>query len=89
MVIGVTSQNCFSAIEHLVCYLEKVTEAAPGLPMYYYHIPCRTGVKCECYSYPCVSLVGSLPVSSTGWLGVYMLHVYCMYVTMFAWENVI
>ena len=34
-------------IEHLVSYLEKVSEAAPDLPMFYYHIPIMTGVNCE------------------------------------------
>lgn len=33
-----------SSIVHLVTCLEKVCEAASSIPMYYYHIPARTGV---------------------------------------------
>ena len=33
--------------DNLILYLSKVGEAAPTLPMYYYHIPDMTGVKCK------------------------------------------
>ena len=36
----------FFSPDHLIMYLESVAEVAPHLPMYYYHIPFRTGVRC-------------------------------------------
>ena len=33
--------------DNLALYLSKVGEAAPSLPMYYYHIPTMTGVNCK------------------------------------------
>ena len=36
-----------SALEHLILCMEKVVEAAPQLPLFYYHIPSMTGVTCE------------------------------------------
>jgi len=38
-------------IEHLILCMEKVVEAAPQLPLFYYHIPSMTGVTCECSLY--------------------------------------
>lgn len=38
-----------SALEHLILCMEKVVEAAPQLPLFYYHIPSMTGVTCECF----------------------------------------
>ena len=35
----------FSYVDALVLYLQKVGEAAPNTPMYYYHIPDITGVR--------------------------------------------
>ena len=40
-----------SALEHLILYMEKVAEAAPRLPLFYYHIPAMTGVTCQCSLY--------------------------------------
>ena len=39
--------NIDSLTEHLILYLERVAQAAPSLPMYYYHIPSCTGVNCK------------------------------------------
>ena len=36
--------------DHLISYLSVVGEAAPGLPLFYYHIPSMTGVDCELVS---------------------------------------
>lgn len=45
--IGVMPSSFFKppAIENLILYLEKVVEAAPNLPLFYYHIPSMTGVN--------------------------------------------
>jgi N-acetylneuraminate lyase len=34
-----------SSLEHLIRYLSVVAEAAPSLPLFYYHIPSMTGVN--------------------------------------------
>lgn len=33
------------SVESLVLYIQKVGEAAPNTPLFYYHIPIMTGVK--------------------------------------------
>ena len=44
-----TEFSCFfPPSDNLVLYLSKVGEAAPSMPMYYYHIPDMTAVKCKC-----------------------------------------
>lgn len=37
--------SCLS--DHLIQYLSVVAEAAPNLPLFYYHIPSMTGVNCK------------------------------------------
>ena len=34
-------------LEHLVNYLKQVGATVPTMPLFYYHIPMRTGVNCE------------------------------------------